>query len=141
MSALEKGLKVSPTGSVAGSFCIRKKMSSPRGPYVPGTFHSMDAVRKHTLSIGSKSPPLRETLPPSTRAETSFLRFFHTPQGFIQRNNWIFEVLFPKCSSCLVSSSDVVFTRGIVVFFFSCILGFCFLGFLWLLNTALLIFL
>ena len=69
------------------------------------------------------------------------VRIVHTIQGFIQRNNWIFEVLFPKCSSCLVSSPHVVFTRGVVVFF-SCILGclhfpegFCFLGLLWLLYS------
>ena len=33
---------------------IRKKKSLPCGPYFPDTFHSMDAVRTHTLSIGSK---------------------------------------------------------------------------------------
>ena len=53
MSALKKGLKVSSTGANAGSFRIRKNKSSPCGPYFPGTLHSMDAVRKHTLSIGS----------------------------------------------------------------------------------------
>ena len=37
-----------PVPSVSG-----RKIASP-GPYFPGTFHSMDAVRKHTLSIGSK---------------------------------------------------------------------------------------
>ena len=79
--------------------------------------------------------PLHQALGPRP------LRIFHTLQGLIQRNNWIFEVLFPKCSSCLDSSLDVVFTRGVVVFF-SCILGclhfpkgFCFLGLLWLLHT------
>ena len=30
------------------------KKSSPCGPYFPSTFHSMDAVRKRSLSIGSK---------------------------------------------------------------------------------------
>ena len=54
MSALKKGLNVSVRGIVAGSFFIRKKKSSPCGPYFPGTFHSTDAVRKHTLSVGSK---------------------------------------------------------------------------------------
>ena len=53
MSGKKKGLIVSPTCSVAGS-CIRNKKSSPCGPYFPATFHFMDAVRKHTLSIGSK---------------------------------------------------------------------------------------
>ena len=67
-------------------------------------------------------------------------RIFHTLQGFIQFHSWIFEVLFPKCSSCLVSSQDVVFTTWIVVFL-SRVLGclhlpksFRFLGLLWLLN-------
>ena len=41
-------------GIDTGSFSIRKKKSSPCGPYFPGTFHSMDAVGEHTLSIGSK---------------------------------------------------------------------------------------
>ena len=54
MPALKKGLKVSPKSYVAGSFCIKKKKSSPCGPYFPGTFHSMDAVRKYILFIGSK---------------------------------------------------------------------------------------
>ena len=38
-------MSASPTCSVAGS-CIRKRKSSPCGPYFPGTFRSMDAVRK-----------------------------------------------------------------------------------------------
>ena len=54
MSALKKGLNASLTGTVHGSFLIKKKKSSPCGPYFSGTFHSMDAVRKYTLSIGSK---------------------------------------------------------------------------------------
>ena len=49
-----KGLKVSLSSTILGSFRIRKKKSSLCGPYFPGTFLSMDAVRKHTLSIGSK---------------------------------------------------------------------------------------
>ena len=54
MSALKKELKNSLTGTDAGSFRIRKKKSSPCGSSFPGTIHSVDAVRKHTLSIGSK---------------------------------------------------------------------------------------
>ena len=54
MPTLKKGLEVSPKGYVAGSFYIKKKKSSPRGPYSPGTFHSMDAVRKYILFIGSQ---------------------------------------------------------------------------------------
>ena len=53
-SALTKGLMVTPPGIVASSFGMKKKKSSPCGPHFPGTFHSTDAVRKHTLSIGSK---------------------------------------------------------------------------------------
>ena len=51
-----------------------------------------------------------------------------------------------RCQSCLVSHQDVVFTRGIVVFF-SGILGclhfpegFCFLGLLSLLNPTAILF-
>ena len=137
MSALKKGLKVSPT--VASSFCIRKKKELAMRPVLPDTFHSMDAVRENTHypSDPSKARRLPDRLFPQTleeanagHCETPFhqalgprlpLRVFHTHQGFVQRNNWIFEVLFPKCQSCLVSSSDVVFPRGVAAFF-SCIL-------------------
>ena len=57
--SIEEGLKVSPSGIVADSFLIRKKKSSPCGQYFPSTFHSMDVVRKHTVSIGSKCSPVR----------------------------------------------------------------------------------
>ena len=107
-------VKVSLLGTVAGSFRIRKKNSSPGGPYFPGTFHSMDAVRKPTLSIGSnwcpnalpksafptnfrgnQRPPLRGTFHRSLAPRT-MIRIFHSFQGCVQRNSWIFEVLFPK---------------------------------------------
>ena len=51
----------------------------------------------------------------------------HTFQSFTQCSDRIFDVLFPKCSSCLVSPQDAVVTHWIVVFF-SRILGSC--GFL-----------
>ena len=95
----------------------------------------MVAVRKHTLSIGSKwsqtlsqiglshelwkkakarhcETPFRQALGPRPPIQN-----FHTLQDFVQRNNWIFEVLFPKCQSCLVSSFHIVFTREVVVSF------------------------
>ena len=92
----------------------------------------------------ARRPPRPASLPSFERSHPQPLGdsilIFHALQGFIQRSSWIFEVLFPECQSCLVSSFDAAFTRGIVVFF-SCILGclhfpegFCFLGILWLLH-------
>ena len=114
MPALKKGLKVSPTKTVAGSFFIIKKKRWPCGSYFPGTFHSMDAVRKHTLH----PDPSKAKRPPRSAFPTNFggsrrqpfarhfllqalgprppTRIFFTLQGFVQRNSWIFEVLFPK---------------------------------------------
>ena len=90
---------------------------------------------------GSQHRPL-ETAPSTTHLGQDLLaRIFNTFQSFIQCYNRIFEVFFPKCSSCLVSSQDVVFPLRIAVLF-SRILGclhfpegVCFLGLLWLLNT------
>ena len=91
MSAL-KGLKVSPTSTVACSLCIRKKKSSPCGPYFPGTFHSMDAVCRHTHDPSGPSEAdrfLPQTLEEANarHCETPFhqalgpkllIRIFHT---------------------------------------------------------------
>ena len=65
ISSEEGGADVS-IDAKAESFTVRNRRrllltleekSSPCGPYLPGTFHSMGAVRKHTLSIGSKKGP------------------------------------------------------------------------------------
>ena len=37
-----------------GSFFQRKKKSSPCGPYLPGTFHCEEVVRRRTLSHASR---------------------------------------------------------------------------------------
>ena len=37
-----------------GSFFKRKKKSSPYGPYLPGTFHHEEVVRRRTLSRASR---------------------------------------------------------------------------------------
>ena len=90
-----------------------------------------------TSSEGSQQQPLgNEPSLPSLGRRPSILTF-HALHSFVQRNNWVFEVLFPKCYSCPVSHQDVVCTRGIVVFL-SCLHfpeGFCFLGLQWLLHS------
>ena len=40
-----------------GSFSRRKHKSSPHGPYLPGTFHCVEAVRRRTLSHASRKRP------------------------------------------------------------------------------------
>ena len=112
-----------------GSFVKRKKKSSPYGSYFPGTFHSVEAVRKRTLSratrkgqsISSRTGRIgRRSLQPrfhrSLEPTLASVLIFHALWGFDQRNNWIFEVLFPKCLSCFVSSFAVVFSQ---ILFFS----------------------
>ena len=52
---INEGLKASPTGSVTGPFCIRKKKSSPCGPHFPGTFHSIVHVSDNSRSPSSSN--------------------------------------------------------------------------------------
>ena len=78
-------------------------------------FHGRCAQKKKTCLIGSQwgqtpsqigfshklwkkpAPAItRQPFPNNTRAETSST-IFHTLQDIDQRNNWILEVLFPKC--------------------------------------------
>ena len=117
----------------------------------------MDAVRKHTLSIGAKRPP-------RSASPTNFGGSQHRPFGErslhqalepkISLNNTDSphtselhpvprsdpEMLFPKRYTCSVSSQDVIFTFRIIVFFSRFFSRFhfperlCFLGLLWLLN-------
>ena len=68
MSALKKGLKVSPPGSFAGSFCLRKKKSSPCGPYFPGTFHLHGRLGVNTHH---PSDPRWATSPPRSASPTT----------------------------------------------------------------------
>ena len=113
MSTLMKGLKVSLPGATAGSFSNQKEKELVVWPALP--LHiPPNRLFPQTLEEASASH-CKTLLPPTTRPRPP-KRFFHTLQGFVQCHIWIFEVLFPKCSSCLVSSQDVVFTRGVVVF-------------------------
>ena len=97
MSALKKGLKVSPTGSIPCSFCIRKKKSSPCGPHFPGTFRSMDNTRypsdpsraRRPLRLafpmnfgGSQHLPLRQRSFRQSLGPRPLIQIFHPYQGF-----------------------------------------------------------
>ena len=124
MSAVKKRLKVSPRGIVAGSFLIKKKKSSPCGPYFPGTFHSMGAVLKYThtiprVQVGPNVLPdrlLPQTLkvdcashwrphpPQGLGPRNTLARTLHALQRFIQCHNRVFEVLFPQFQSRFLSS-------------------------------------
>ena len=158
MSALKEELKVSLPSIVAGSFWIRKKKSSPCGPYFPGTFHSADVVPEHTLSRGpswAKRPPRsaffhklwRKQTPaiarhPSTNHSCRDLWFttFHTFQRFIQRNIGSLRCFsqganlvsfLPRMLSSRVGSLYSS-PASLAAFIFQ--KGFSFLGFLWLLH-------
>ena len=133
MSGLMKGLNVSTVWRNR-RLLLKKKKSSPCGPHFPGTFHSMEAVRKHTLSIGSrwgqklfqtgfshklwKKPApaiggrsLNKVLGPTN----PLARILHTLQGFVQCHDRVFEVLFPHTSNpCSLSLLDVVFAVWII---------------------------
>ena len=87
-------------------FCISKKKSWPCGRDFPGTFHSMDAVRKHTIHRiqvrpnalrsafprnfgGSQRQPFARHFLHQALGPRPLTRIFCTLQGFVQRN--------PKC--------------------------------------------
>ena len=100
-----------------------------------------DPDRLFPQPLEANASHCKTLLPPSTRAETSNTNCAHTSGlfFFFKIKNWIFEVVFQKCQSCLISSQDVVFAIRIVVVF-SSILGylhfpevFCFLSLLRLL--------
>ena len=79
--------------------------------YLQGEERTLDAVLKHTLSIGWPNA-LPNRLFPQTLEEANArhceapfhqspgprppIRIFNPFQGLVQNNNWIFEVLFPK---------------------------------------------
>ena len=99
MSALMKGLKVSLPGATAGSFSNQKEKELAVWPALP--LHiPPNRLSPQTLEEASASH-CKTLLPPTTRPRPP-KRIFHTLQGFVQCHIWIFEVLFPKCSSCLV---------------------------------------
>ena len=55
-----------------GSFSKRKKKkSSPYGPYLPGTFHRVEAVRRRTLSQASREGQRASSHDGRTRPETT----------------------------------------------------------------------
>ena len=120
-----------------GSYFKRKKKSSPCGPYFPGTFQCVDAVRKRTLSHGSKKGQtllhkclfhISGTMPEPTRPQATLDQFhnrsransqffspiLHTLQSFVQCHNWVFEVLFQQFQSRFTSSQHVVFSFRII---------------------------
>ena len=63
-------------GTIAGFFWIRKRRSTPCGPHFPGTFHSIDTVRKHAVSH-----PSRAKRPPKSASPINFGGGHHQPLG------------------------------------------------------------
>ena len=126
MSALNQGLKVSPTCSVSGSFCIRRKRAccAARTSLAQSTPWTLcDTI--HRIQVGPR--PL--------------IRNFYPFQGFAQRDNRVFEVLFQMCQSCLASSLILSLRVG-SKYYSACILcclnfpgGFGFLGLLCFLHS------
>ena len=110
-----------------GSFLKRKKKSSPYGPYLPETFHCVEAVRRRTLCHASRKGQRTSSHNGRTRPETTRSPLIATllPQKpranfglntdfFVQRNNWTFEVLLPPLQSRLTSSQNVVLASRII---------------------------
>ena len=111
--AVKKGLKVSPTRHYRRLILNQEEKELAVRPILPGTFHSMDAVRKHTLSIGSEwgqtpsqigfSHTLWRKPTPATRAETSNTNFPHThtsrlcPAQQLDRGGTLPKVLILSC--------------------------------------------
>ena len=108
MSALKKGLKVSLRGTVAGSFRIKKKKSSPCGrtslahstPWMlcVNTHFPSDpswAKRRPISALKEANTGHRRTLHPQSLEPRPAGTNFNTFQSFVQCHNRIFEVLFP----------------------------------------------
>ena len=124
-----KARKVSLSGTIAGSFWIRKKKELSMRPVLPWhipphgccaqTHHPSDPSRaKHPPRSAFPTKLWRKPTPAIARhslhkalGPTPPVRILHTPQGFVQCHTQIFEVVFPKWWSGLVSPP-----RGIVVF-------------------------
>ena len=165
VSAEKQGPNSTNSLRTIGSFFKRKKKSSPCGPCFPGTFQCVDAVRKRTLSHGSKQGQtlshkgffhISGTMPEPSRPQaiedhfhnksrakkSSSARILHALQSFVQCHNWVFEVLFPQFQPRLISSQNVVFSLWVIKILssISCRLHLpkCprFLTFTWLLNTC-----
>ena len=125
-----------------GSSFKRKKKSSPYGPYLPATFHCVEAVRSRTLSQASRKGHRTPSHNGSTRPDTTLLLVsaclaptrpranFNTglPRTLMlcPRHQVVFEVLFPQLRSRFISAQNVIFANRIAKLFPS-VLG-CFHG-------------
>ena len=114
---------------------FQKKKSSPYGPYLPGTFHCLEVVRRRTLSQASSKGHRTPSHNGSIRSDTTrshviaallpqdlepaSVLIFHALWGFVQGHNWIFEVLFQQLQSRCISSENVIFASRIIKLFFS----------------------
>ena len=131
----------------------RKKKSSPFGQYILWNI----PLRRRTLSQASRkghrtsshngsirsdptlSPDIAALLPQGL--EPTLILTFNTLECFVQRSNWILEMLLPQLQSRFISAQNVFFATWIIKLFlsvFGCFDGpqsFCLLGLLRFLYT------
>ena len=127
MSAAKKGLKVSLHRHRGRFFPNQEEKELAMRPYFPGTFHSTDAVRRHTLSHGSKKGQTPSQIGFSHRRwrkPTLAIgdRFLHKVLGPTKPSSTNSPntselspvVLFPQFQSCFISPQDVVLANWII---------------------------